>query len=116
MKKLIRAGAGACALALSAGAPVLAEGMDNAVGNTVRVTFGDQSFDAWFGADGSYSDSRGISGTWSHDAELCIHVQTENGPSSECGPWNPDLSVGDSWSTTGWSPDGSAITIQIVAP
>ena len=93
----------------------LADGMDNAVGHTVRVTFGEEGFDAWFGDDGSYSDSRGIAGSWTHDGQLCIHVETEQGPSSECGPWNSDLSAGETWSTTGWSPDGSSITIEIIA-
>ena len=92
----------------------LADGMDNAVGHTVRVSLGEEGFDAWFGEDGSYSDSRGASGSWSLDSELCIHIETEQGSVSQCGPWNSDLAVGDSWTTTGWSDDGSAITIQIV--
>ena len=31
---------------------------------------------------------------------------------SNCGPWNPDLAVGDSWQTDGWG-DGT-ITITIL--
>ncbi|WP_203293055.1 hypothetical protein [Maricaulis parjimensis] len=110
MKHLVLTGS----LLLALSSPVWADGMDNAVGHTVRVTVGDQYFDAWFAEDGSYSDSRGIAGTWSHDGELCIHVQTEQGPSSECGPWNSDLAAGESWSTTGWSPDGSSVTVEII--
>lgn len=105
--------AGAAVLALSG--PALAGGMDNAVGHTVRVTAGEDGFDAWFHADGAYSDSRGLSGSWSYDEQLCVTVSTEEGPQTSCGPWNPDLSAGESWSTTGWSEDGSAITVQIVA-
>ncbi len=93
----------------------LADGMENTFGHTVRVMFGEEGFDAWFAEDGSYTDSRGIAGTWTLDGELCIHVQTEQGENSSCGPWNPDLSAGESWSTTGWSQDGSAITVQILA-
>ena len=92
----------------------MAEGLSNAVGHTVRVTAGEQSFDAWFNADGSYSDSRGIAGTWTYESQLCIHVMTETGPNENCGPWNETLAPGESWVTDGWSADGTAITVQII--
>lgn len=110
MKKLVLAAAAALCLAT----PVFADGMSNAIGHTVRVSAGDQSFDATFNADGSYSDSRGIVGSWSYDGELCITVETEEGPQSNCGPWNEDLTVGGSWSTPGWSNDGTEITVEII--
>ena len=107
--------AAAAALVVTLAPVALADGMDNVAGQTVRVTFGEDGFDAWFGDDGSYSDSRGVAGSWTLDSELCIHVETEQGTASNCGPWNPDLMPGESWSTTGWSEDGSAITIEILA-
>ena len=111
MKKLVLA----AALVAGLSAPVLAGGMDNAIGNTVRVSAGSESFDAWFYDDGRYADSRGISGSWSYEGQLCIHVATEEGTQSNCGPWNEGLAPGDSWSTDGWSSDGAAITVQIIA-
>ncbi len=111
MKHLIVAGLAAVSLA----APALAEGMENAFGNAVRVSMGEQSFDAWFHADGSYTDSRGIAGTWTYEGQLCIHVVTENGTDENCGPWNEGLAPGESWVTDGWSSDGSQLTVQIIA-
>lgn len=110
MKKLVLAALAAAALT----APVLADGMSNAIGNTVRVSLGEQYFDATFNADGSYSDSRGIAGSWTYDGQLCITVNTEEGAVTNCGPWNEDLAVGGSWSTSGWSDDGSEVTVQII--
>ncbi|WP_297737048.1 hypothetical protein [uncultured Maricaulis sp.] len=111
MKYLIVAGLAAASLT----APALADGMENAFGHAVRVTMGEQSFDAWFQADGSYSDSRGISGTWTYDSQLCIQVMTENGADENCGPWNEGLAPGERWVTDGWSADGSPLTIQLIA-
>ncbi|WP_339740852.1 hypothetical protein [uncultured Maricaulis sp.] len=101
-------------LALSAAA--FADGdMSNAYGHIVRVTGGDASFDATFAADGSYSDTRGMTGSWSLGEQLCISAATETGVQENCGPWNPDLAVGGSWTTAGWSDDGSMITVEILA-
>jgi len=111
MKYLLLAGL-ACTLLAS---PALAEGMSNAYGHSVRVSAGEQSFDAWFQADGSYSDSRGITGTWTYQDQLCIQTMTQNGPNESCGPWNESLAAGESWVTNGWSEDGSALTVQIIA-
>ncbi|WP_291843219.1 hypothetical protein [Maricaulis sp.] len=111
MKHLIAAGLAAAMLA----APALADGMSNAMGHAVRVIAGEQSFDAWFQADGTYSDSRGIAGTWTFEDQLCIQVTTQAGPDENCGPWNESLAPGESWVTDGWSADGAAITVQIVA-
>lgn len=111
MKYLIVAGLAAASLA----APALADGMGNAFGNTVRVSAGDQSFDAWFQADGSYSDTRGIAGTWTFEEQLCIQVVTENGADENCGPWNESLAPGESWVTDGWSADGTQVTVQLIA-
>ena len=105
----------AAAAALICAAPALASGLSNAFGNTVRVSAGEQSFDAYFNADGSYSDSRGISGSWQFEGELCITVQTEEGENTNCGPWNPDLAVGGQWVTDGWSSDGSQLTVELIA-
>ncbi|RKR04154.1 hypothetical protein [Maricaulis maris] len=111
MKHLIAAGLAAACLAT----PALAEGMSNAFGNAVRVSMGEQSFDAWFSADGRYSDSRGLTGTWTYEGQLCIQVTTEAGPDENCGPWNETLAPGESWVTDGWSADGSQLTVQIIA-
>lgn len=121
MKRLLLA----TALAGLMAAPALADGMDNAVGNTVRVTLDDagNGFDAYFDADGSYSDSLGRTGaTWSYAGdELCINppegaTNGDGSPAqSNCGPWNPDLAVGGSWETAGWSDDGTTmITVSIL--
>lgn len=88
--------------------------MANTYGHIVRVTGMDASFDATFAEDGSYSDTRGITGSWSLDEQLCITVQAETGPQESCGPWNPALQPGESWSTTGWTDDGTAITVEII--
>lgn len=112
MKTLMMA---AIALLTLSGAALADGGMSNAFGNVVRVTGGDSSFDATFTADGSYTDTRGVAGTWTLGEQLCIHVQTEDGAQDSCGSWNPDLTVGGSWSTDGWSDDGSVITVEIIA-
>lgn len=112
MKTLMMAGATLLALSSMAWAD---DGMTNAVGHIVRVTGGDASFDATFAADGTYSDTRGATGSWSMDGQLCISVQTEAGTQENCGPWNPDLAIGESWTTNGWSDDGSMITVEIIA-
>jgi len=111
MKTLLMAAAAVAVIA----APVWAADMDNAFGNTVRVTVGEDSWDTWFQADGSFTDSRGVTGTWSIDDQLCIEVMTEEGAQSSCGPWNSDLQVGGSWMTDGWSEDGVSMTVELVA-
>ncbi|MEN0653641.1 MULTISPECIES: hypothetical protein [Hyphobacterium] len=118
MKRLLIA----TALAGLMAGPALADGMDNAVGNTVRVIIDDagNGFDAYFDADGAYSDSLGRSGaSWTvSGSELCLNppegAMNEDGTpaTASCGPWNPDLAVGDSWQTDGWG-DGM-ITISIL--
>lgn len=107
------------ALAGLLAAPALADGMDNAVGNTVRVIIDESGngFDAYFDADGSYSDSLERTGaTWSWaDGELCIVPPAEaEGASPNCGPWDGTLAVGGSMTTSDWSQDGSEITISIL--
>ena len=100
-------------------APALADGMDNAVGNTVRVIIDEagHGFDAYFDAGGSYSDSTGRSGatwTWADD-QLCIVPPAEaEGAQPNCGPWDGTLAVGGSTTATGWSDDGSSISISIL--
>ena len=73
MKRLLIA----TALAGLMAGPALADGLDNAVGNTVRVIVNDagNGFDAYFDADGAYSDSLGRSGGgWTATGnELCIN-------------------------------------------
>ena len=100
-------------------APALADGMDNAVGNTVRITVNDegQGFDAYFDADGAYSDSLGRTGaTWAWaDGQLCLTPPAESGETdANCGPWDGTLAVGGSTTSTEWSDDGSEITITIL--
>jgi hypothetical protein len=95
--------------------PVFAEGMNNAIGNTVRVTSGENTWDTWFLADGSFTDSRGVAGTWTFTTELCLSVQTEEGPQSNCGPWDETLALGGTWMATGWSAEGTEIKVEIVA-
>jgi hypothetical protein len=97
-------------------APALAGGMDNAIGNTVRVVTPETSWDAHFMVDGSFTDTRGVAGTWTFDSQLCLQIMTENGNQNVCGPWNETAAAGDSWNTTGWSDDGSEITLSIIAP
>ncbi|MAL11105.1 MAG: hypothetical protein CMF74_15740 [Maricaulis sp.] len=115
----------ATAIAGLMAAPAFADGMDNATGNTVRVIIDEagHGFDAYFDADGSYSDSLGRTGaTWSlsDSGELCVNppegMMQEDGTPIEpdCGPWNSDLAVGDSWETDGWSDDGSTLTVSII--
>lgn len=118
MKRLLIASAAATLLA----APVLADGLDNAVGHTVRVIINDEGhgFDAYFDADGSYSDSLGRSGaSWTvSGSEMCLNppegAMNEDGSPAQpsCGPWNPDLAIGESWQTDGWG-DG-VITVTIL--
>ena len=91
--------------------------MDNAIGNTVRIVVNDngEGFDAYFDADGSYSDSLGRSGgTWAYGDELCVTPPAEAGAETACGPWNADLAVGGSWQTDAWSDNGGSITITIL--
>ena len=105
----------ASALLALTGAAFADGDMSNAYGNIVRVTMGEDSFDATFVEGGAYSDSRGITGTWSLGEQLCITVQAEAGPQENCGPWNPDLAVGGNWTTAGWASDGAMITVEIIA-
>lgn len=112
MKTLIVA---ATALLALTGAALADGDMTQAYGNIVRVSGTEASFDATFVEGGAYSDTRGVTGTWSLGDQLCITVQAESGPQQNCGPWNPDLAVGDSWTTAGWAPDGALITVEIVA-
>ena len=107
----------AAILGLMTSGAALADGMDNAVGNTVRIIVNDagEGFDVYFDAGGAYSDSMGRAGaTWSFDGQLCIVPPAESGADSNCGPWNEELAVGESWETNGWSGDGSMITISIL--
>ncbi|WP_421790721.1 hypothetical protein [Hyphobacterium sp.] len=107
----------AAAFGLAASGAAFADGMDNAMGNTVRIIVNDagQGFDVFFETDGSYSDSLGRSGaTWAFDEQLCVTPPAESGGDTTCGPWNEDLAAGGSWETTGWSQDGSSITISIL--
>lgn len=98
--------------------PVIAReqstGMGNAFGHIVRVRVEDTQFDALFSSDGGYADSRGVAGRWSYDGQLCITVNTRQGPSSNCGPWNPDLVAGDVWQTGGWSDDDRIVRIELI--
>ncbi len=102
-------------------APALADGMDNATGNTVRVIVDDagNGFDAYFDADGGYSDSLGRTGatwTWA-DNQLCIVPPAEaaaQGSGPNCGPWDGTLAVGSSTTSSEWSQDGTEITISII--
>jgi hypothetical protein len=110
MKRILCA---AFALTMMA-SPVLADGMDNALGHTVTVTTPDGSWDTTFHDDGTFDDTRGVTGTWTFDGELCITAPNGEGEQSQCGPWNESANAGDSWATHGWSSDGSTeITIAI---
>jgi len=114
MKKLILT---AAALGLMTSGVALADGMDNAVGNTVRITVNEagEGFDVFFDADGAYSDSLGRTGaTWSYDEQLCIIPPTESGDDTNCGPWDETLEVGGSMQTDAWSQNGTMITISIL--
>jgi hypothetical protein len=111
MKRLMMSAAALFALA----APALADDGSNLAGSVVRVTSGDQSFDATFAADGSYSDTNGVSGSWALGEQLCITAQTSEGAQVNCGPWNPDLAVGGSWTTPGWSDEGTTITVELIS-
>ncbi|WP_420433716.1 hypothetical protein [Hyphobacterium sp.] len=107
----------AAIMGLAASAPAFADGMDNAIGNTVRIIVNDagEGFDVYFEADGSYSDSLGRNGaTWAYGDELCVTPAAESGAETACGPWNADLAAGGSWETDGWSDDGGSITITIL--
>lgn len=98
--------------------PVIAReqptGMGNAFGHIVRVRVEETQFDALFAADGVYADSRGVAGRWCYDGQLCITVNTRQGPSTNCGPWNPDLVAGDVWQTGGWSDDDRIVRIELI--
>ena len=111
MKRFILAVSAAALIA----APAFAAGMDNAIGNTVHVVAGENSWDTHFMADGSFTDTLGRTGTWSFDTQLCLHIMTEEGTQDACGPWNETATAGDSWNTAGWSEEGSEITVSIVA-
>jgi opacity protein-like surface antigen len=114
MKKFILT---AAALGLMTSGAAFADGMDNAVGNTVRIIVNDagEGFDVYFDAGGVYSDSLGRTGaTWAFDEQLCITPPPDAGAETSCGPWNEDLDTGGSWQTDGWSDDGTMITISIL--
>jgi len=114
MNKLILT---AAALGLVSAGAGFADGMGNAVGNTVRIIINDagEGFDVFFDAGGAYSDSLGRSGAaWSFDEQLCITPPADSGGEENCGPWNEDLEVGGSWQTDAWSDDGTLITISIL--
>jgi hypothetical protein len=114
MKKFVLA---AAVLGLATTGVAFADGMDNAVGHTVRIIVNDagEGFDVFFDADGAYSDSLGRAGaTWSFDDELCIIPPAEAGAEPNCGPWDESLEVGGSMQTDAWSENGTMITISIL--
>ncbi|WP_421787703.1 hypothetical protein [Hyphobacterium sp.] len=107
----------AAILGVAASGAAYADGMDNAVGNTVRILLNDagEGFDVYFDANGTYSDSLGRTGaTWAYDEQLCITPPADAGAETNCGPWNEDLAVGGSWQTDAWSDDAQMITITIL--
>lgn len=107
----------AAALGLLTTGAAFADGMDNAIGNTVRIIVNDdgEGFDVFFDAGGAYSDSLGRSGaTWEFNGQLCITPPADSGGETSCGPWNESAAAGDSWETDGWSQDGTTITISIL--
>ncbi|MEE2526428.1 hypothetical protein V0U79_08620 [Hyphobacterium sp. HN65] len=104
------------ALALLASGSAFADGLDNAVGNTVRIMIGDtgQGFDAYFDADGTFSDSLGRSGGWEYGTELCVIPPAETEAPPACGPWNEDLAPGGEWQTDAWAENGTMLTFTIL--
>jgi len=115
MKKLVLT---AAIFGLMTSGAALADGLDNAVGHTVRVIVNDagEGFDVYFDAAGAFSDSLGRSGTWEYGEELCIMPPEEAGPDAEpaCGPWDESLSAGGEWQTGEWSDDDTVITFTIL--
>ncbi|MDG1418590.1 MAG: hypothetical protein P8J78_06700 [Maricaulis sp.] len=96
-------------------APTFADGLDNAMGNTVHVVAGENAWDTHFLADGTFTDTLGRSGTWTFDTQLCMNIVTAEGAQDVCGPWNESAAAGDTWNTAGWSAEGTEITVSIVA-
>ena len=115
MKRMFLAAAAASIMA----APALADGFDNAVGNTVRIIVTEEGhgMDYYFDADGAASNSLGQSGaTWTYGEELCLVLPAEAEQPDVCGPWNEDLAVdGDAWMTSAWSQNGNEISISILS-
>lgn len=92
------------ALALQSAADPLIE-------HALQVDTGEIQYTTYFEADGTYTTSIGISGTWSLDGDQFC-VERESGEAN-CQPLMEGLSVGDSW--TGQNADGSEVTFTLVA-
>ena len=90
----------------------LAEGP---AGHTYAVTTADESWETTFADDGTFTDTRGLTGTWTYaDGELCLTMSTAEGDAQICNTFNA-LEVGGSSTSTGWTDDGSALTITRTA-
>ena len=103
--------AAACVFVIvaSAASPALAGPLDYAFGNTVRIENADGVTDYYLNEDGTFSTGAGDSGTWIVDgAQICTMV----GEATDCGPYQADRKVGDSW--TDAQEDGSVVTVTVI--
>lgn len=81
-------------------------------GQVFDIVLGEIEYSTTFNEDGTYSNTLGSSGNWSMDDEnLCL--TPTDGAESICNPWD-SLEVGESTTTTVWSPDGSEMVITRV--
>lgn len=98
--------AGAAILASSAAAYA-----DGPAGQSFEIT-GEYSRSVSFADDGSYTVTMGgetSSGSWHmQDGQLCVHNPSSG--ADACADWNP-MGLGDSITSTDYSPDGSEETI-----
>lgn len=94
----------------------LADDIDPAFGNTVRVTLASGAVVQYhYNPDHTYQmiapDGARVSGSWvTRDGQLCA---TPQGGAETCVPAQSGHGVGDTWTQT--EPDGSTVTVSIVA-
>ncbi len=81
-------------------------------GNSIAMKNAETEFSAYFNKDGSYSSSKGDTGSWTLEGDqLCVLL--DGADASRCGPAPLDKAIGDSWSMT--DQNGESITATLVS-
>jgi hypothetical protein len=102
--------AGALALACCA-AQAQTAGPDVLYGNTLHVQKAVLALDFYYDADGTFTNSAGLHGTWTYESDqLCVTYET--GGAGACMAFEANHAIGESWSQT--DTDGDVVTLSIL--
>ncbi|MAK64105.1 MAG: hypothetical protein CMF75_05080 [Maricaulis sp.] len=82
-------------MTIAAAVLLQASAADTLVENALHISTSQGEYTTYFNADGTYSTSIGISGSWwLEGSELCVQRSTGEGG---CQPLQENLHLGDSW-------------------